>query len=203
MITDEQLLFFALGDGLTDDERAVIEQALTRDDLLQARLCALQADLATLQAQPTIERPLTTRAPRRLGAPLMTLAALLVVGLLGTVMVQRAARHDAQLADAAAWNRALVEHLQILQQLLGTLPADDAAARHALLTDAIQRNDAQRGAAARRGDAAELRALTSFGLQLQELAEGDATERREQLQFELAATQTRLQAHPSNIRAAR
>ncbi len=205
MITDEQLLWFALGDGLSDDERGEVEAALAHDELLRARLAALRADLDQLAEQPTIERPVIRRSPRRAGAPLMALAALLLAGLVATVMVQRAAADEARGADAAAWNRTLIEHLEVLQQLLGTLP-DDAAARRAVLTDALRLNALQRGAALARGDASQVRALTSFGLQLDELAsasDGDAEERREQLRFELTATQTRLQARPSNLRAAR
>ncbi len=57
MISDEQLLWYYYGDGLSEEERKQIAQALQTDEYLAARFRDLQADLAALAPDTTAAAP--------------------------------------------------------------------------------------------------------------------------------------------------
>jgi hypothetical protein len=234
MITEEDLLLYHYGEGLSAERRAEIAAALAADGGLRAHWLQLLADLSALAHTPRVAMPATVQA--RLAARLSAAAAaelkpaakvarsrawvwpigltacaslVLAIGVsigLGFRDDTPSAASTAQAAPApdegARFERGLRLHLADTELQLVGLAGAEPEARAALVARIVQENRMFARAAERAGEANLARVLRSFesvliGMGEQAVDAEDVELRRQQLDFELGAMQTKLASDPS------
>jgi len=216
-VNDQQLLLFALKDGLSAAEQASIAAALKLDPALRARLTKLEqalgdlrqfADMPVSEAalnrwQSALDRAQRLQEPasrgsfwrwqRAIGVAAFA-SVLLMIGMLFLTKPQPptipiTARHDAQILRRGVLQQ-FAESQTVLAGL-GVQPEQDSA----LINELIAQHRNFEKLAEAQGEiklARVLRALEPLLLALdQPVDAGAGAELREQLQFEIAAMQTK------------
>lgn len=223
-MNDQQLMLYALNEGLAADERLAIARALAQDPALNARLQQLQVDLDALRGFPDAEPSAAAqrrwhdalqradrlsaapakRATRWLARPL-ALAAVVGAVVIGGVLVRSewlpptpiAVLPKAPLHSVARGMQQQFADSEMALASLGGQPQSDSA----LINELVAQHRVFERLAMQSGEpelARVLRAMEPMLLALERPGVGtDNDELRAQLQFELAAMQTKLAAAPS------
>ncbi|MBL8512914.1 MAG: hypothetical protein JNJ55_02905, partial [Betaproteobacteria bacterium] len=197
MISDDQLLLYHYGDGLTPEERATIGKALAGDAGLAARHASLAAELAALPAGETAvpahvparwrsaldaaahgPAPAHTRAQRTHWRPRGFAVAAVAVLTVGVVMQWPRGEPGADntpsppVADAkpSAAQRSLHFHLARNGEHIAAIRTAQPGERERLIDRAILHNRMVALSAEKAGDARLARTLRSFTPILESLA---------------------------------
>ena len=203
MISDEDLLLYHYGDGLTPAEQGKIADELNNDYALRARLENLVASLDSVTppiipvphdvqlrwrakldsiADPQQKKTSTRFSPWRMGLAVTAAAALAIV--IGIPMLRNIDRPElpssanvatpSEFADAERFERSLRWHLNDTEQQLASLQQLRADERAPVLAKALLQNRLYVVAAERADEPRYARALRGFAPVIERISNDDA-----------------------------